>query len=44
MIQARKNSKSFTKVLQPLFVFDDNKFSEEVEDIYKKAKTHSLKV
>lgn len=43
LIQVRKNSKSLMKIAPPLFVFDGENFSKEVEFIYKKAKTHSIK-
>lgn len=44
LVYARKNSKSLTKILPPLFVFDDIEFTQEVQDIYKKSSTHSIKV
>ena len=44
LVYARKNSKSLTKILKPLIVFDDNEFTKEVQDIYKKSSTHSIKV
>ena len=44
LVYARKNSKSLTKILEPLIVFDDKEFSQEVQDIYKKSSTHSIKV
>ena len=44
LVYARKNSKSLTKILQPLFVFDDLEFTQEVKDIYEKSSTHSIKV
>jgi len=43
MIQARKGSKSLIKVKPPLIVFNDKDFSDEVKNIYKKARTHSIK-
>jgi tRNA1(Val) A37 N6-methylase TrmN6 len=44
LIYARKNSKSLTKIFNPLIVFDeDNKFTNEVENIYKKSSTYSIK-
>ena len=44
LVYARKNSKSLTKIFNPLVVFDeDNKFTNEVENIYKKASTYSIK-
>ena len=45
LVYARKNSKSLTKIFNPLVVFDeDNKFTNEVENIYKKSSTYSIKV
>ena len=44
LVYARKNSKSLLKVLPPLFVFEDGEFTKEVEFIYKKSSTHSIKV
>ena len=44
LVYARKNSKSKTKVLPPLIVFENENFTEEVEAIYKKTATHSIKV
>lgn len=44
LVYARKNSKSLTKVLPPLVVFEDSEFTNEVQDIYKKSSTHSIKV
>ena len=44
LVYARKNSKSLTKILPPLFVFDDIEFTQEVQDIYKNSSTHSIKV
>ena len=44
LVYAKRNSKSLTKVLKPLIVFDkNNDFTEEVQDIYKKSSTHSIK-
>ena len=44
LVYARKNSKSLTKIFNPLFVFDeDNNFTKEVESIYKKSSTYSIK-
>lgn len=44
MIYARKGSKSPLKVLNPLIMFKDNgEFTEEVNEIYKKCATHSIK-
>ncbi len=45
LVYAKKNSKSLTKILEPLIVFDKkNNFTQEVQDIYKKSSTHSIKV
>lgn len=45
LVYARKNSKSLTKIFNPLIVFDkENKFTNEVESIYKKSSTYSIKV
>ena len=44
MVYARKNSKSPLKVLNPLVMFDeDGKFTPEVNGIYNKCATHSIK-
>ncbi len=44
MVYARKNSKSKLKVLSPLIMFDKNhKFTDEVNNIYTKCATHSIK-
>ncbi len=43
LIQARKNSKSFMKILPSLYVFEGSEFSKEAQEIYKRAKTHSIK-
>lgn len=44
LVYARKNSKSLLKVMNPLIVFDEKDFSSEVQEIYKKSSTHSIKV
>ena len=45
LVYAKKSSKSLTKILKPLIVFDkENNFTQEVQDIYKKSSTHSIKV
>ena len=44
LVYARKNSKSLTKIIPPLFVFDGNEFTKEVQEIYKHSSTHSIKV
>ena len=43
MIKTRKNSKSLLEVLEPLYAFEGNEFSQEAKDIYKKTGTHSIK-
>ncbi len=44
MVYARANSRSKLKVLSPLIMFDEkNEFTPEVNDIYKKCSTHSIK-
>lgn len=45
LVYAKRNSKSLTKILKPLIVFDENnEFTSEVQEIYKKSSTHSIKV
>ncbi len=44
LVYARKNSKSLLKVIEPLIVFNNNEFTNEVKKIYKKSSTHSIKV
>lgn len=45
LVYAKRNSKSLTKILKPLIVFDENNdFTLEVKEIYKKSSTHSIKV
>ncbi|MEA3554286.1 MAG: methyltransferase [Campylobacterota bacterium] len=44
MVYARKSSKSKLKVINPLIMFDENgEFTQEVNDIYTKCSTHSIK-
>lgn len=44
MVYARSNSKSRLKVLSPIVMFDEsNNFTEEVNRIYEKCATHSIK-
>ncbi len=43
MVQARKNSKSLMKVREPFIAFEGEEFSLEAKEIYKKARTHSIK-
>ncbi|AXH12642.1 tRNA1(Val) (adenine(37)-N6)-methyltransferase [Halarcobacter bivalviorum] len=44
LVYARKNSKSLLSVLKPLVVFENEDFTDEVKEIYKKSSTHSIKV
>lgn len=44
LVYARKSSKSLTKILSPLFVFEEEKFSKEALAIYEKCSTYSIKV
>lgn len=44
LVYARKNSKSLTQILSPLTVFEDDEFTQEVQEIYKHSSTHSIKV
>lgn len=44
LIYARKNSKSLTKVFPPLMVFENEDFTQDVQNIYEKTQTHSIKV
>jgi len=44
MVYARKNSKSKVKIMNPLIMFDgNNEFKENINNIYKKCATHSIK-
>ncbi|MDA3968690.1 tRNA1(Val) (adenine(37)-N6)-methyltransferase [Helicobacter ibis] len=43
LCRAKKNSKSQSKILPPLFTHDNGEFSMEVKEIYKKANTWSIK-
>jgi len=43
MIQARKGSKSLMKTREPFVTFDKDEFSSNTQEIYKKARTHSIK-
>ncbi|MDD4855897.1 MAG: methyltransferase [Sulfuricurvum sp.] len=43
MIHAKKNSKSATNVLPPLITFEDEAYTPAVQEIYSKAKVHSIK-
>lgn len=45
LVYAKKSSKSLTKICNPLVVFsEDNSFTKEVNEIYKKSSTYSIKV
>ena len=45
LVYAKRNSKSLTRILNPLIVFDENNnFTSEVQEIYKKSSTHSIQV
>lgn len=44
LVYARKNSKSLTQIIKPLFVFEGKEFTNEVKSIYEKSSTHSIKV
>ena len=43
MIYARKGSKSMTKIVSPLIMFEEGEFTAEVKEIYKQTSTHSIK-
>ena len=43
MLHVRNGSKSLMKVLPPLISFEGDHFSQEVQEIYKKASTQSIK-
>lgn len=43
MIHAKNGSKSLMKIWEPFFSFDGNDISQKAKDIYKKAKTQSIK-
>ncbi len=45
MVYAKKDSKSLVRIFEPLVVFDEVKeFTQNVQNIYKEAGTHSVKV
>lgn len=45
LVYAKRNSKSLTKIFNPLIVFEkNNDFTQEVQEIYKKSSTYSIKV
>ncbi|NPA60390.1 MAG: methyltransferase [Epsilonproteobacteria bacterium] len=43
MLHVRNGSKSMMNVHKPLIAFNDKEFSDEVQNIYKKASTQSIK-
>lgn len=44
LVYAKKSSKSLTKIFNPLIVFDENNlFTKDVENIYIKSSTYSIK-
>lgn len=43
MIHAKNGSKSLMKILPPLFGFENNEFSQEAKEIYKKVALQSIK-
>jgi tRNA1(Val) A37 N6-methylase TrmN6 len=44
MIYARKDSKSMLEVKSPFIMFENNNFSKNMQDIYDRCNTHSIKV
>ena len=44
MVYGRRNSKSLLTILPPLIMFDGEKFTQEMEEIYKMCNTYSIKV
>lgn len=43
LCRSKKNSKSQNKILSPLFTHDSGEFTQEVNNIYKRANTWSIK-
>ncbi len=43
MLHVRKNSKSLMNTFAPFFAFEEDEFSKEAKELYKKARTHSIK-
>jgi tRNA1(Val) A37 N6-methylase TrmN6 len=44
LVYAKKNSKSLTKIFNPLIVFENNNdFTQEIQNIYEKSSTYSIK-
>jgi len=44
MIYARKDSKSLLEVKEPFIMFENGDFTKNMQDIYDKCNTHSIKV
>ena len=45
LVYAKNNSKSLTKIFNPLIVFENNNdFTQEIQNIYEKSSTYSIKV
>jgi tRNA1(Val) A37 N6-methylase TrmN6 len=44
MVYARKNSKSLMNILSPFIMFENDKLSNKIIEIYKICNTHSIKV
>jgi len=44
MVYCKKNSKTSVKILSPLIMFEKDKFSDEVKNIYSKINLHSIKI
>ncbi len=43
MIHARRDSRAKTVVMPPMIPFDDDGYSKEAKEIFKKARTHTIK-
>ncbi|WP_345969723.1 MULTISPECIES: tRNA1(Val) (adenine(37)-N6)-methyltransferase [Sulfurimonas] len=43
MLHARKNSRSLMRVRPPIFAFDEDEFSAKSLQVYRDARTHSIK-
>ena len=43
LIRSKKSSKSKTKILPPIFVFEENDFTYKMKNIYKRLSLHSIK-
>ena len=44
MIYARKDSKSLVSIKKPFIMFKNDSFTKEMQDIYNKCNTQSIKV